>query len=166
MQKLTLTIRFVLFSVFFLIGTGAVVLSILCDPELKEYYESRGHLAEIQQQNEKIKTLTAKYEAQIALIELEPNILRRLSPLTFGRKPQAPDTAFPEADNEALRHQTGKLLTQIQEKPADDPVPNWLKRILQPRMRQGLFSAGAGLILITFIFFGSNSGNRHKDDTQ
>jgi len=33
-------------------------------------------------------------------------------------------------------------------------LPEWLKRIKQPRRRFGLFLSGAGLILIAFIFFG------------
>ena len=165
MYKLLLTIRFILFAVFFLVGSGAIVLSLLCDPELKDYYESRALLNQIQEQNEKIKILTQKYEAQIALIETEPNILERLSPLTFGRKPQAPDTAFPQADNETLRNQTEKLLSQIQEKKTEDPIPNWLRRILDIKTRRGLFGAGAGLILITFIFFLSNGKNsRNSND--
>ncbi|MDH4203401.1 MAG: hypothetical protein OEV87_10980 [Phycisphaerae bacterium] len=157
MLRLVLTIRFILFAVFFLVGAGAIVLSILCEPELKDYYENRAHLIEIQEQNEKIKDLTQKYEAQIALIESEPNILKRLSPLTFGHKPQSPDTAFPQADNETLRNQTKKLLSQIQEKPSENPVPNWLNRVLDIKTRLALFVAGAGLILITFIFFTSNN---------
>jgi len=163
MYKLVLTIRFILFAVFFLVGAGAIVLSLLCEPELKEYYESRAYLNEIQEQNNKIEDLTRKSEAQIALIESEPNILERLSPLTFGRKPQAPDTAFPQSDNEALRNQTEELLSQIQEKPASDPVPNWLNRVLDRKTRRGLFGAGAGLILITFIFFTSNNKNDRED---
>jgi len=163
MQKLVLTIRFILFAVFFLVGAGAIVLSLLCEPELKDYYESRAYLIEIQEQNKKIKDLTQKYEAQIALIESEPNILERLSPLTFGHKPQAPDTAFPQADNETLRNQTEKLLSQIQEKPIEDPVPNWLNRILDSKTRRGLFGAGAGLILITFIFF-TFDNKKHQEN--
>jgi hypothetical protein len=163
MYKLLLIIRFILFAVFFLVGSGAIVLSILCDPELKEYYQSRACLNEIQQQNEKIKILTQQYEAQIALIQSEPNILERLSPLTFGQKPQAPDTVFPQADNETLRHQTEKLLSQIQEIPTENPLPNWLNRILDTKTRRGLFGAGAGLILITFIFFLSGSEANRSD---
>jgi hypothetical protein len=162
MYKLLLTIRFILFAVFFLVGSGAIVLSILCEPELKEYYESRACLNEIQEQNEKIKKLTREYEAQIALIEAEPNILDRLGPLTFGRKPQAPDTAFPQADNDTLRNQTEKILSQIQEKPTENPVPNWLIRVMDSKTRRGLFGAGAGLILITFIFFTFNTENHQE----
>jgi len=141
-------------------------LSILCDPELKEYYESRACLIEIQEQNKKIKDLTQKYETQIALIESEPNILERLSPLTFGHKPQAPDTAFPQADNETLRNQTEKLLSQIQKKPTENPVPNWLNRVRDSKTRRGLFGAGAGLILITFIFFFSNNKTTEETPTK
>ncbi len=164
MHKLALTIRFILFAVFFLVGSGAIVLSLLCEPELKEYYESRAYLNDIRQQNEKIKELTRKYEAQIALIESEPNILERLSPLTFGHKPQAPNTAFPQADNAALRNQTENLLSQIQEKPTENPVPKWLIRVIDRKTRRGLFGAGAGLILITFIFFTLDKEN-HRENT-
>ena len=165
MQRLNLTIRFIVFAVVFLVGSGAIVLSLLCNPELKEYYENRALLNQIQEQNEKIKTLTEKYDAQIALIETEPNILERFSPLTFGRKPQAPDTAFPKADNETLSNQTEKLLSQIQAKKTEDPIPSWLRRTLDIKARRGLFGAGAGLILITFIFFmSSNQGSCGNED--
>ena len=163
MNKLALIIRFIFFAVFFLVGSGAIVLSLLCEPELKEYYESRAYLNEIQEQNERVQKITQQYEAQITLIEAEPNILERLSPLTFGHKPQAPDTAFPQADNETLRNQTNKLLSQIQEKAAENPLPNWMDHILDRKTRRGLFGAGAGLILITFIFFTLDTTNHRKN---
>ena len=158
MQKIALTIRFVLFGVFFLAGASAIVLSILSDPELKEYYQSRAALAQIQRQNEKILSLANQYETLIGRIESEPNILDRLIPLTFGHKPQAADTAFPQVQNEALQIETEKLLEQIENTPPIEPIPTWFTRILEPKIRRGLFLSGAGLILITCIFFGTTKG--------
>ena len=160
MQKIALITRFLLFGVFFLVGVGAIVLSILAEPELLNYYKSRRALVEIQQQNEKIKDLTEQYTSQITLIESDPNILERFVPLTFGQKPQAPDTAFPQVQDPTLQTETEKLLERIEQTPEAEAIPVWLARVIKPRNRQGLFCAGAGLVLITFIFFGLNKESR------
>ncbi len=160
MQKMTLTVRFVLFAVFFLTGTGAIVLSILVEPELKEYYQSRAALAQIQRQNEKILSLTEQYETLTGRIESEPNILDRLIPLTFGHKPRAADTAFPQVQNNALQAETETLLERIENTAAVELTPAWLTRILEPKIRKGLFLSGAGLVLITSIFFGTTKQQR------
>ena len=158
MQRLALTIRFVLFAVFFLAGAGAIVLSILAEPELHNYYQSRAALAEIQRQNEKILSLTGQYDTLIGRIESEPNILDRLIPLTFGHKPQAADTAFPQVQNHTLQTETEKLMKQIEDTPPAEPIPAWFARVLEPNICRGLFLSGAGLVLITFIFFGTTRG--------
>lgn len=150
------------FLFFFVVGAAAIVLAILARPELENYYKNRQMLARIEQQNDKIKSLTAQYAAQVKLIESEPNILRRFSVTTFGRKPTAPDTVFPEATNAELRAETENILSeQIAPTTETDPVPAWLTRILEPKIRRALFLTGCGLILVTFIFFGST---RYKPD--
>lgn len=156
MYRIALITRFVLFGVFFLAGASAMVLSIIAEPELTNYYQSRNAMLEIEQQNKTIQELTDKYSAQIALIESEPNILERFIPMTFGQKPQAPDTAYPEVQNPVLQDETEKLLQRIEHTPELEPTPAWLKRVIEPKTRRGLFGAGAGLILVTFIFFGLN----------
>jgi hypothetical protein len=158
MQKLALTIRFALFGIFFLAGASAIVLSILADPELRNYFQSRAALVQIQQQNEKIISLTSQYKTLIGRIEAEPNILDRLIPLTFGHKPQAADTAFPQVQNQALQIETEKLLEQIENTLPAEPIPAWFARLLEPTIRRGLFLSGAGLVLITCIFFGTSKG--------
>ena len=165
MQKLALTIRFVLFGAFFLAGAGAIVLSILAKPELHNYYQSHAALAQIQRQNEKIISLTSQYKTLINRIEAEPNILDRLIPLTFGHKPQAADTAFPRVQNQELQAETEKLLEQIENTPPAKPIPAWFGRILEPKIRRGLFLSGAGLILITCIFFGTAKGKFINQET-
>ena len=156
MNRIALITRFILFSVFFLAGAAAMVLSIIAEPELMNYYESRAALVKIQEQNITIENLTDKYAAQIALIESEPNILDRFIPMTFGQKPQAPDTAFPQVQNQTLQTETEKLMERIEQTPAVEPIPTWLARVIEPRNQRGLFLSGAGLIIITFIYFGTN----------
>ena len=156
MTVLALIIRFLFFGVFFLAGASAMVLSIIAEPELTEYYESRRALIEIEQQNKTIQDLTDKYSAQIALIESEPNILERFIPLTFGQKPKEPDTAYPQSHNPVLKAETEKLLERIEKTPELEPTPAWLERVIEPGTRRGLFGAGAGLTIVTFIFFGLN----------
>jgi hypothetical protein len=158
MQKLALFIRFLTFCVFFFAGSGAMVMSIIAEPELVSYYRSRGMLVQIQQQNEKIKSLTSRYDTQIQLIEKEPQLLQRFSPVTFGRKPAAPDTLFPQARNQDLRSETEKILERLNAPVIEDPVPYWLRRILEAKIRRGLFLSGSALVLTTFIFFGTPRG--------
>jgi uncharacterized protein involved in exopolysaccharide biosynthesis len=156
LYRFLLTIRFLFFLIFFVIGAGAMVVAILAEPELKDYFTNREMLARIEVQNEKIKALTEQYAAQVELIESEPNILHRFSVTTFGHKPTAPDTIFPEAKDAQLRAEAEKLLAeQVKAQTEADPIPAWLGRILDTKIRRGLFLTGCGLVLVTFIFFGS-----------
>jgi hypothetical protein len=158
MHKLALTIRLLVFAIFFLAGSSAIVLSILAEPELKNYYQSRAALAQIRQQNEKIHSLISQYDVLIGRIESEPNILDRLIPLTFGHTPQAADTAFPQVQDDALKAETEKLVKQIETPAPTESMPNWFTRLLKPKIQRGLFLSGAGLILITCIFFATSKG--------
>ena len=132
-----------------------MVLAILAKPELQNYYQNSVMLGQLHQQNERIRELTDQYAARVELIEAEPGILHRFSATTFGQKPQAPDTIFPEVANEKLRAETEKILkTELGPKPIE-PLPAWLKRVIEPTTRMALFLSGTALILVTFIFFGS-----------
>ena len=133
-----------------------MTLAILAEPELLNYYLSRRALDEAYAQNEKIKELTDQYIAQISLIEQEPNVLDRIRALAFNQPPQREDTVFPRGDSPALREQTQALFDAIEAKQnMPRPLPAWLSRCIQPNIRRGLFGTGAGLVMITFIFFGS-----------
>lgn len=158
MQGLALFTRFVTFCVFFFAGAGAMVLSIIAEPELVNHYRSRGMLAQIQQQNERTRRLIEQYDTTIELLENEPELKQRVSPVTFGRKPAAPDTFFPQAQNQELRRETDKVLERLNTAVEQDPVPYWLRRVLEPKVRRGLFLSGSALVLTTFIFFGTPRG--------
>ena len=155
MNKLALTIRFLLFCLFFLVGASAIVLSILAHPELENYYHNRAMLDQLRQQNQTIIQLTTGYDARIKLIETEPNILTRFSAAAFGQQPEAPDTVFPEAANESLRADTEDILKTETPPAPVDPIPTPLARVLEPKTRRALFLAGTALVLVTFIFFGT-----------
>jgi hypothetical protein len=156
LSKLALTIRFLWFCLFFGVGAGAMTLAILAEPELLNYYLSRRALDEVYAQNEKIKELTDQYTAQIQLIEQEPNVLDRIRVLAFNQPPQKEDTVFPRGDDQRLRQKTQDLFKMLEAKQHPPrPLPAWLERCIQPKIRRALFLAGAALAMLTFIFFGS-----------
>jgi hypothetical protein len=158
MQRIALITRFVTFCVFFFAGAGAMVLAIIAEPELVDYYRSRDTLVKVQKQNEQLQSLISRYNAQIAMIESEPELLKRFSPAAFNRKPAAPDTLFPEVRNSDLRSETEKIIELINAPVTADPIPLWLQRVLEPKLRKSLFLSGAALVLVTFIFFGTPRG--------
>ncbi len=143
-----------------------MVLSILAEPELTTYYYNRAVLAQIEAQNEKIQDLTEQYAAQVKLIESDPNILQRFSATTFGHKPLTDETAFPEASGNVLRDETEQILRRDEASGPVEPTPEWLAHILQPKIRLALFLTGCGLVLITFIFFGSGLPKEAKSTSK
>ncbi len=158
-------VRYVLFCLFFAVGAGAVALSILAD-EVHNYYEGRGLLEKTLADNENIQFLTIEYEAQIDEIRNDPNIVLRLERVTLGREPSAEDTAFPRASQELLTEAGTAVLADLR---ADRParkIPMWAKRISEPKVRRSLFFAGAGLVLVTFIFFGAPAKKPPKEQTE
>jgi len=157
LTRLALTIRFLFFCLFFGVGAGAMTLAILAEPELRDFYLSRRALDEVYAQNEIIKDLTDQYVARIELIEREPNVLDRVRILAFNQPPQREDTVFPRGDDAQLGQQTQALFEMLEAREiAPRPLPDWLMRCLEPNIRRALFLAGAGLAMLTFIFFGSS----------
>lgn len=149
--------RYLCFCVFFSAGAGAMMLAILVEPELMNYYLSRQALAAVHAQNEQIKELTDQYTAQIQLIQQEPAVLERIRPLALNQPIWRPDTAFPRA-SQTLRQQADALFAQLQQRQNRAPdLPVWLQRCVQPKIRQALFLSGGGLVLMTFIFFGGSA---------
>jgi len=156
MTKLALIIRFLWFCLFFSVGAGAMTLAILAEPELLNYYLSRRALDEVYAQNEKIKELTDQYNAQINLIEQEPNVLERIRVLAFNQPLRREDTVFPRPSSQQLRRQTQMLFEMLEQKQnAPRELPYWLQRCIQPNIRRALFISGGALVMLTFIFFGT-----------
>ncbi|HOK65368.1 MAG TPA: hypothetical protein PLV55_01015 [Anaerohalosphaeraceae bacterium] len=157
--RISLIIRFLFFCVFFSIGAGTVAFSILLDPELSIYFRNRRVLAQLEAENKRIEELTEKYQMQIDMIRREPNLLGRLELVTFGKayRPKEADASNVPIFDKNLQETARAVLAEIDSKPEDPPMPKWFERCLQPNIRTALFLAGSGLVIITFIFFGSPS---------
>jgi len=147
-------VRYVLFCIFFAVGSGAVALAVLAD-EVRDYCEGRNLLAKTLADNEDIQFLTIEYEAQIDEIRNDPNIVGRLERVTLGRQGGAEDTAFPTASDELLSEAGKAVLADLRTGRPARKIPTWAERISEPNIRYSLFFAGAGLVLVTFIFFGA-----------
>ncbi len=151
-------VRYLLFCFFFAVGTGAVALAVLAD-EIREYCQGRNLLAKTLADNEDIRFLTIEYEAQIHEIRSDPNIVGRLRRVTLGREPSAEDTAFPRASEKLLTEAGSAVLADLRADRPAHKIPTWAERISEPNIRYSLFFAGAGLVLVTFIFFGAPAKN-------
>ena len=158
-------VRYVLFCLFFAVGAGAVALSILAE-EMRDYYEGRNLLEKTSADNEDIKFLTIEYEAQIYEIRRDPNILGRLRRVALGREPSAEDTAFPKASEKLLTEAGAAVLADLRTSRPAREIPKWVKRCSEPNVRRSLFFAGAGLVLVTFIFFGAPAKKPPEDQAE
>ena len=155
-------VRYVLFCLFFAVGAGAVALAVLAD-EIRDYCEGRNLLAKTLAENEDIQFLTIEYAAQIDEIRNDPNIVSRLERVTLGRQSGAEDTAFPRASEKLLSEAAQAVLADLRTPRPARQVPKWVERISEPNIRYSLFFAGAGLVLVTFIFFGAPAKNKSEN---
>jgi len=156
MRYLLLTIRYLLFCLFFAAGAAALAMGLLIDPEIVNYYQSRAELEQTLADNRKIASVTEQYRAPIALIESEPNILRRLEQITLGQSPAEKDTAYPQVYDPELFKTAKKILEQTTKPAAVPALPEWVQRCSIPGRRRALMLAGAALIIVAFIFFGAS----------
>lgn len=156
-------VRFVLFCIFFTIGASAVTLAIITD-EVSDYYENKKLLKKVRANSEKIASLTTEYDAQIQYIQTDPKVLSRLRKVTLGQETDSWDTVYPKASEEQLAAASVAVLEDLQPSDQFADIPHWLQRCSEPRFRQSLFFAGAGLILITFIFFGTVKSSAETED--
>jgi hypothetical protein len=152
MSRTQVVLRYIFFCLFFAIGSGAMTLAILAG-EINDYYHSKDLLTETLQQIESIKSLTAQYDAQLSQIEKDPNILSRLKLVTIGEKPHAEDTVFPKASE--LDAAAAALFEDQKNTEQLPDVPQWTQRISHTKIRKALFGAGAVLVLLAFVFFGT-----------
>ena len=153
MQRQNL-IRVFLFMVFFSIGAATLSSSILCD-DLLRYYNNRQVLKRAEGSLEQLKSLNADYGALLQQLGKDPNFVKRIGPATLGTKPAETDVVYPEVTSEQLAAARKVLAWQLDQQSADPITPEWLIRCSEPRRRIILFLAGAFLILISFIWFGS-----------
>jgi len=146
-------IRAFLFVVFFSIGAAALSASILF-ADLLRYYNNREMLKAEKELSTRLKSLNTDYYALLQQLRNDPNLINRIAIVTLGKKDNDANTIYPKATAEQLAA-ARKALTKETSREAETTLPKWLTRCQEPRRRTILFFAGAGLILISFICFGS-----------
>jgi hypothetical protein len=150
-------IRYIIFCIFFAAGAAAIALSFLIQPELINHFQSVALLDKTNQDNEKVQSLIDQYNAQNSLIEREPNVLSRLQQMALGQTPPQQEGVINPSDYNLQLAAMAKEV--LQENPPADPneyIPMWARRCVDVRLRSALFLSGAGLLLITFMLFGSS----------
>ena len=86
-------------------------------------------------------------------LESNPDLLKRIAPVTLGTQPDDPCAIYPKARAQELAVARKALVAQTDEDKADAPIPAWLQRCSEPTKRIILFIAGAGLVLISLVCF-------------
>jgi hypothetical protein len=152
-----------LFCIFLGVGIGAIVFSIVVD-EINDYYTSRDALVKLEADNERLKKLIEEYDLQLAQASADPEILERLKRVTLGEQPESEDTVYPKATKQDIAVAEAVILAGQHTENHDDPFRNILDRCMQERIRLSLFVAGAGLVLLTFLFFGAKRPKRPLKD--
>lgn len=147
-------LRTFLFVVFFSIGTAALAGAILCD-DLLRYYRNKQLLRSAEETLNKLESLNADYDALLKQLEEDPGLLKRLESATLGVEPNEPNTVYPKVTAEQLDAARKVLAEDSEQQPSGAETPDWITRCSEPPKRITLFSAGAILILISFICFGT-----------
>jgi len=159
MQKLLHTCMFV---AFFTAGAAALGLSVLVD-DLLHYYHNKQLLEKAQQDLNKLENLNADYDALLARLHNDPNIVYRLAPATLGVEPEPNENVvYPRVRAEELAA-ARKALTEQADQQTRCALPQWLERCARPPRRLALFIAGASLVLLSFVFFGPADATQVND---
>ena len=153
-------LRTFLFVVFFGIGTAALTAATLYD-DLLRYYRNKQLLMSSEEALNKLKSLNADYDALLKQLEENPGLVKRIAPAALGIEPNDANTIYPKVTAEQL-DAARKVLAEDSKQQGEAEIPNWIIRCSEPSRRITLFSAGAVLILISFICFGTAKGGPRK----
>jgi hypothetical protein len=140
------------FVVFFSIGAGALGVAVLCD-DFVQYCRDKHLVKEAQSSVQRLKSLNADYDGLLEQIENNPDLLKRIAPVTLGTQPDDSNAIYPKARAQELAVARKAVVEQTDQELADAPVPAWLQRCSEPTKRIILFIAGAGLVLISLVCF-------------
>ncbi len=161
-----------MFIVFFSIGAAALSGSILFD-DVIQYYRNQQLLEDARESLDQLESLNADYDVLLTQLGEDPNLFKRIAPVTLGVGREEPNTVYPIATIEQLAAARKALAKQPAGVPrqtagsgysdqsgklkvgdSSGTVPVWLSRCGEPRRRLMLFLAGAGLVLVSFVCFG------------
>jgi hypothetical protein len=71
----------------------------------------------------------------------------------LGTLPEDPNAVYPKARAQELALARRALMDRAEQESGEAALPKWLQRCSEPRHRIALFLAGAGLVLISLVFF-------------
>jgi hypothetical protein len=154
-------LRTLLFVVFFGIGTAALTASTLYD-DLLRYYRNKQLLRSEEETLRRLESLNADYDALLKQLKENPALLERIAPATLGTEPNEPNTVYPKVTAEQLDAARKVLAEGSEQQSSGAELPEWIIRCREPSKRIILFSAGAFLILISFICFSPAKQSPHK----
>lgn len=154
-------VHFLLFVVLFSIGAVALGGAVLCD-DLILYCQNKQRIEDAEQSLERLASLSDEYDALLANLQSDPNLLKRIAPATLGTEPEDPNVVYPRVKAKELAVARKTLLEQSERESTGPVVPKWLERCSEPRRKMGLFIAGAGLILISLVFFTRDSNVKSR----
>ena len=140
------------FVAFFSVGAGALGAAVLCD-DFVQYWRSKHLVREAQLSVQRLKALNADYDGLIEQLESNPDLLKRIAPVTLGTQPNDPCAIYPKARAEELAVARKALVAQTDQERTKALIPKWLQRCSEPIKRIGLFIAGAGLVIISLVCF-------------
>ena len=149
MQKV---VHFLLFVIFFSVGAGALGAAALCD-DLILYWRNEHLVEQAHLSLDRLRSLNDEYDALLQELQDDPNLLKRIAPATLGTQPEDPNAVYPKARARELAVARRALMDETGESSQDAEIPKWLRRCSEPRHRIALFLAGAGLVLISLVFF-------------
>jgi hypothetical protein len=140
------------FGIFFSVGALSLGAAVLCD-DFVQYCHNKYLVRQAELSVDRLKALNADYEGLLEQIEKNPDLLKRIAPVTLGTEPADPCAIYPKARAEELAVARKALVEQTEQEPLAAPIPAWLRRCSEPTKRIALFIAGAGLILISLVCF-------------
>jgi hypothetical protein len=144
-------IRTFFFVLFFSVGTASLGISVL-SVDLVQDYQNRQYMTSSKQSLEEIRELNYEYDALLAQLENDPNLVTRLAPATLGTEQSEPNTVYPKISANTLAA-ARKAITKSDDQPNEPVLPAWLERSIEPQKRKALFYSGIALVLISFVCF-------------
>lgn len=140
------------FVIFFSVGAVGLGAAVLCD-DLVQHYRNQHLVKEAELSLRRLESLNAEYDALLEQLERDPDLLKRIAPVTLGAQPADPNAIYPKARARELALARKALVDDADEDATEVPVPQWLRRCSEPGKRIILFIAGASLIVISLVCF-------------
>jgi len=157
-------LRFLIFVIFFSCGAAALGGAVLCD-DFIQYCRNKHLVRQAELSIEKLQALNGEYDALLEQLDSgDPNLIKRIAPVTLGTRLQDPNTVYPKAKAQELAI-ARRALTAANKEPTEAAIPVWLQRCSDPAKRIILFISGASLVLISMVCFTSAPDEDDESET-